>query len=98
VKHYGGDLEDESDVVVTMLSMASPCLNLCALGGMIRAYGGVPESVRGGIERRCGSSTHNRRGVVAWKAMWNTASPRSNTGALGGVPESVREDIEGECG
>ena len=36
--------------------------------------------------------------VVAWKAIWSTASSCSNSRALGGVPESVREDIEGECG
>jgi len=36
--------------------------------------------------------------VVAWKTMWNTASPRSNPRALGGVPGSVREDIEGGYG
>jgi hypothetical protein len=36
--------------------------------------------------------------VVAWKAMWKTASPCSNPHALGGVPENVREDIEGGYG
>ena len=61
-KHHGGDLKDESNVVVTMLSMlsmASPCLNRYTLGGVIRTYGGVPESVRGGIKGGCSSSTHN---------------------------------------
>ena len=97
-KHHSGDLEDECGVVVTMLSMASPFLNRCALGGVIRTYGGIPESVKEGIEDAMAPVLTTEEVVVAWKTMWNTASPCSNQRALGGVPESVRDDIEGDVG
>ena len=77
-------MEDESDVVIAMLSTASPCLNRCALGGVIRTYGGVPESVRGGIEGDVAQVLTTEEVVVAWKTMWNTASPCSNQRTLGG--------------